>query len=389
MAKKSSPKKAPKGKSKTPAVEVPKVVPAPVDEKRVQCTVHRLPHGEGLNITGTKETLAVPYRIAETPAEKALMERLRDKPGSTALVTLAVSEMRLLASMVDREIARIAPAPKPTPKSVQTAPPAPKATPEVVQQEYSKQLRLTHGVAKHVTDMQDGPVLAATPKGKTLVERKVERANKVFKRLEGDMWKLTYDIPDRLGKECPNPSYWLWWYGFRDNLSCWVLPDGSLKSPRVQQELELWREYGVKVRLVRYHPDDVETIREMCREELATHVKEAHTSLLQRIDDSLKRVQKAEAAMQAHEEESGIKYDAEQWAYPTKHHLATVRGLLRHACGELEGAIRCAQLFDEYESVEELLQGLHKVLQAEVAQFNAVATMNQIKLAEQPPKLPM
>src|SRR5678815_1790415 len=218
-------------------------------------------------------------------------------------------------------------------------------------------------------------------------ERNIKRLEGTVKRLAGgDLYMLIYDIPTVKNEECPNPSGLLWWYGFRLNLSCWVMPEKSLKSRKVQELLAHWEEHRIETHLIKYSEDQLEKIRDIARSKLAAEVKRAHTSLLTRIESAAKRLDEARAELESGEKVGKHSTPRERDALLAAH-SNSVRATLSKSIEALEASVSCAQVFDETESTADLLHGLREAIASEAASFNILAKQRGVKGAPKVPTL--
>lgn len=191
------------------------------------------------------------------------------------------------------------------------------------------------------------------------------------KVLKEDLHMLIYDIPTEMNSECPNPSPWLWRYGARINLSCWILPESSLNSLRVKKELALWERNHIEVHIIYQSKESQQKIREIAADKLAKEIARAHGSLIQRIDNADQTLKQALA--QAEQEQSMSASDL------TKKRDLAVRAIINTAAKSLSDCIACAEQFDLTGQVQDLLDALKKVTAAQAEAFNAVAKLKHIK----------
>lgn len=221
-------------------------------------------------------------------------------------------------------------------------------------------------------------------------ERKINSLVKTCNDLQDeDFWYLTYDIPTKMNDSCPNPSWpiriwpkdalhrsqsWifpgLWRFGARLNLSCWCIPDKKLQHSKMQKLISHWRDHGIKVRLVRYHPEDRNEVRRIVYEELCEEVQRLHQAFITKLFNASDRLKKLESEMDLKEASGGVvsRKDRDD-AQSTRDN--SIRATIKRAGEELNAAIESAKLFDAFEKISDLLDGFRKVIKAETSTFNA------------------
>lgn len=206
--------------------------------------------------------------------------------------------------------------------------------------------------------------------GETAEERSIDRMVNAAKKLNEKISMLIYDIPVVKNGDCPNPSHILWHYGFRLNDSCWVLPESSLNSPRVQKLLEHWKHHNISTYIIPYAAEALAQIRAIANEKIREEIVRAHTSLITRIASADARLVEAIKALEEKEKE-GQEVTAKDREKVDAYRDNTVRSIIRTASEHLEASIHCAERFDESENVEDLIAGLRQAIQASAAAFNA------------------
>lgn len=217
----------------------------------------------------------------------------------------------------------------------------------------------------------------------------LERLQRACKTLEGgELVALTYDIPDCLKRECPNPSWLLWFFGFRFNKSCWYLPRASLETRCMKNLLSQWAQYpntsttdepnGVECDIIRQHPEEMAKIRKIARNRLERRIREIHTSLITRLDDADKRLQEAQ---KAHEQSrlNNTPPTTQEEARAILQRDGSVRNTIRSASDDLDAAISCASLFDDSEEIKDLLNGLRHAIRSHKNAQNAILEARGVK----------
>ncbi len=174
---------------------------------------------------------------------------------------------------------------------------------------------------------------------------------------------LRYDIPQRA--EIGNPSGRLRRHGFRDNLSCWVLPDHQM--PYIDDLIDEMNAAGCNVRHNKFDPEENEDLRRQCREALTIEVARLHTSLIESIANAKEQLEVAESAAQ---ENNNFLTERERDDLQRKKKYA-IQGAINRAGEGLDAAISCAMLFDEKENIADLLEGLQLALTAQKVAFEA------------------
>jgi hypothetical protein len=235
---------------------------------------------------------------------------------------------------------------------------------------------------------QAAPV-AATANGtaQTVAERSINRShgsggsNDEFRltQLEGaaakleneTLYMLIYDIPSALGEECPNPSTTLWRYGFRLNLSCWVLPESSLSRAAVKELLGHWQQFpGVQVHIIPFAPEAQAQILQIARAKLAAEILRVHTSLIERIANASARLEAAKKALAEKEAMEG-NVSVRDYERASARKDNEVRSILKGSAEALNATIACARLFDDSGETADLITALRQSLIAEQRSFNA------------------
>jgi hypothetical protein len=170
---------------------------------------------------------------------------------------------------------------------------------------------------------------------------------------------------------CIDPCKVLWQFGFRMTLSCWIMPRRFLAHPTIRAMIALWSALSkrvskvkdrVKVRTIRQHDEELQTIRQMAVEALDEAVREWHGRLIEGIgkaDADLAAALKADGLTSKDQERIESKRDND------------IRAKLRQAAADLDRAIRCAEQFDATESVSDLISAFRELTRTQTGTFNA------------------
>lgn len=212
----------------------------------------------------------------------------------------------------------------------------------------------------------------------TAEEQRIKRQEQVNATLSGEIVMLIYDIPVVKNAQCPNPSHILWWYGFRLNDSCWVLPEKGINSPAVQELLTHWKQHNISTYVIPYAEKALSQIRAIASEKLRQEIIRAHTSLIQRIGSANERLETARKEMEQKEKE-GQEVTEKDREKADSYRDNTVRSIIKAAGESLNASVSCAQMFDETESVESLLEGLRQAIRSEAEAFNAQMKLKNSK----------
>lgn len=203
---------------------------------------------------------------------------------------------------------------------------------------------------------------SATASDVTHHEHRISHLQNVVTACDESYWMLQYDIPEVKNDDCPNPSALLWRYGFRSTKSVWILPERNLKAQEVVDLLALWTAHKIKVRVWKYDAEEVSKIKDAAREELEDEIRRAHTSLIESIgsaDKQLKEALEIEGPMTPNSVDKAEEYRDNR-----------VRATIRIAAEALDRAIACAQLFDQTENVNDLLEALRETVNSHKNSFN-------------------
>ncbi len=183
---------------------------------------------------------------------------------------------------------------------------------------------------------------------------------------------LQYDIPDHLGRECPNPSGILWRNGFfRDQLSVWIGPVECLDNPAMRELFALWGRHGIKFRTIRFADDENEQIHKIAQEALRKHLIDLHTSLIQCIASADKTLEEATAAAESDEKGPPAALAPRYSERLEDRRDNGVRAILKKKVDEFLGAVKCAEHYEETEDVQQLFEGLRLAIRSQAGLFNA------------------
>lgn len=204
----------------------------------------------------------------------------------------------------------------------------------------------------------------------------VRRMREVLEACKEECVVLSYDIPDTVKDQCPNPSSWLWRYGFRFNLSVWMVPLKTIndQDSQVSQAIRHWQSHGVRVRWVRQHPDEARKIQEYAIEDLRIQLVEWHTSLIRTIEGADKKLR---------EELDKLPPESTERDELRLHQQrdSAIRGCIKKASDNLDSALKCAEIFDMTEDVDDLVRALRFARESALQSFNADAIRRGVKRA--------
>jgi hypothetical protein len=291
---------------------------------------------KGGQVTVPMDTLRFEY----LPLHRKLT---RHCPGIEGLVNLTGNEMRCLMTVEGSELCRLTGEEK-ADKQVQDN------TNKVVESNFEQRI---HGT------------------GELSEERNITRLEKSVELLKGEIFNLIYDIPTVKNEVCPNPSHILWHYGFRLNLSCWVLPKKSMEAPRIRKLLAHWREHNIETFIIPFAEYAVAQIRQIAVDKLQAEIIRAHTSLIERIDAASQRLREAEIEMDKREQQNkeSVSWKERELADKARHNQ--VRAIIRQANDNMLACLDCARAFDETEKVRDLLNALRKAVETQALLFNS------------------
>lgn len=206
-----------------------------------------------------------------------------------------------------------------------------------------------------------------TGRGLDSQERELSRLEQISNDLKEPFYLLSYDIADNSG--CPNPSGRLWHLGFRKQLSVWGITHRGLMDPRMQALATEWNEYGITWDIIRQHDDERAKFYSWARHKLEEHVRELHTSLIDRLDGAAKRYDKAKAALEELVAKGEVP-NAREWERLIERREDNVRGALKDASDALAAAIECAQRFDDTEDTQQLLKAYRHAVRSAALSHN-------------------
>lgn len=207
-------------------------------------------------------------------------------------------------------------------------------------------------------------------------ELHVRRMREVIDACKEECVVLSYDIPDTVKDQCPNPSSWLWRYGFRFNLSVWMVPLKTIndEDSQVSQAIRHWQSHGVRVRWVRQHPDEAKKIQEYAIEDLRIQLVEWHTSLIRTIEGAdTKLREELDKLPPESTERDELRLQQQR--------DSAIRKCLGKASDNLDSALKCAEIFDMTEDVDDLVRALRFARESALQSFNADAIRRGVKRA--------
>lgn len=324
-----------------------------------------------------------------TDEENGLIDRLTDGlPEAIAeAVDLSTDELVMLAAIRDRQQPAPTPAAPPAPAPV--APPAPAAPTAPVG---AVNLAHTHAA---LTSRQFGT-------GETMEERRITQLQNVISVYDEDMHQIEYDIPDHVSKaenranRVDNPSDWFWRFAVRRSLSCWIFPERTYRLPAVQEYLNRAERLGCTITHIRYHPDDVAQVRKWAEKALREELVRLHTALVTNIAsaDATLASKRAEIDASLQPIVGPMLQAAELATDPMAAQAARenaqkardsrVRSIIGAACESLENAIKGAELFDQTDTLADLIRAYRESIKATSLAFNQHARQRGIKPAPLP-----
>lgn len=228
-------------------------------------------------------------------------------------------------------------------------------------------------------------------------EQKVDRAmariqgmEKLAGKLNEPHYVFTYDIDDDKKAKNPNPSHAMWmhdeskvdrrgrpqkwrfpgmWaFGFRYQLSCWIVPQSSLDSPKMQRIREHWERNGIESRAIRQHDSELANIREFAAVALRKELITLHTSLIEGIAsaDAIMAEKIAELGKEGKPLATEANVTGLRAVRDNK-----VRARLKKSAEQLQAAIACAEAYDAMERTHDLRDGLKHAIRAAAEAFDA------------------
>jgi hypothetical protein len=210
-----------------------------------------------------------------------------------------------------------------------------------------------------------------------VAEARIRAAQRLLKASDVPLWRLQYDIPTAArtenGYSVQNPSGELWGIACREQYSIWVVREPEAKSIRFRRVLSrLLRAKNASphhrwgISLLRVHPQDQEVIRRRARAELADAIVELRLSIFKRVQDAAARLVEIEKELHENGEATDKALAAARAANDNNE-----RGILRAAQENYKAFLETARVFDDTESVDELLGMLRQAIQAQATDFNA------------------
>lgn len=186
----------------------------------------------------------------------------------------------------------------------------------------------------------------------------------------GKLIVFHYDIRDEKRRECPNPSGWLWRHAFRWTESVWVITEQEIKHPKIQDLFALWDEHKIKHYIVPQDESQKQLLIKIAQDNLTEEIRRVHQSFINRLLSADEKYRELVAARED-AADKGMQGDASKEDLDRKH-ANTVRAIVREVGEDLNNAIKCAELYDQEENVQDLLVGLREAISAEVKSRNVI-----------------
>ena len=205
------------------------------------------------------------------------------------------------------------------------------------------------------------------------LERRINALKDAAETVSQDMWQMTYDIPSAVRDVTPEPTGFLWCYGFPMTESAWVFTGKNIEKEGMQRFLDYYREFpGVTITLVEVHYKQVQAVRDMVGNALMKLLRETHGTLIRTIDEADKRL--TAAMKEAETDRAMLEADRQR--------DNKVRSAIRAAADDLNLAVMCAEEYDASEQTIDLLKGLRAAIASSRAAFNARAATKENKTVE-------
>ncbi len=222
-------------------------------------------------------------------------------------------------------------------------------------------------------------------------ERRVRRADRAVRMLTGKVFSVNYYIPDHFGSRLANPSPVFERHGFRLDGSNWVFPEEGINHPAVQ---EVFAEF-VKVReesaakgetgrkpyhwAIEWTAQQLAAVKASAMEQLAEELREAHVSLITRIDAAATRLTEARAALEAATDATERDH-----ARLDDQHNGAMRSAVRDACERFEMCLKGAELFDDTGDLDVLFASTKDALRTAALSVNAMLMAKGRKTVDVP-----
>jgi hypothetical protein len=214
-------------------------------------------------------------------------------------------------------------------------------------------------------------------------EREAKKAIKLFKLLSGKIYTVNFYIPVAWNDKCPNPTYVFdQLAAFHWDGSHWYFTEEGINDPRFQEVKAHWDrvrsqaapgERKMRYSIVEWTPGQIAAEKEVAQEAMAEKLQDAHTSMLEQIDNAYKRLGEAQAELDKAEAE-GASVTERDRAKLIDARNGALRGAIRSACNRFEMALRGAEMFDTNDVVDDLFHSTRDAIAAAALAVNAVLT---------------
>lgn len=217
-------------------------------------------------------------------------------------------------------------------------------------------------------------------------ERRIVSLRKTLDIYKEDFWQVEYDIPETVKrtkdnpKGVENPSDWFWKHSLRLTKSCWCFPQSSFNHAEVKEWMDDAREKGCDIVVVKYHPDQISTIKEKGAEQLRKAMILYHDNLIKNIIAADERLQAASDKLNEkvlEGETSELTASREQKALED-YRNNQVRNHIRNGAERLKMGIASAEQFDMTENVADLFEAFRQTVLSQQETFNAMARMRGV-----------
>lgn len=223
-------------------------------------------------------------------------------------------------------------------------------------------------------------------------EGELQAAERNCHIVDQQFYMLIYDIPTIHNDEVPNPSWLLWKYGFRLNLSCWVLPESSMKRQVIKNLRNYWdaqptkfekikgrmKAQRVKHYVIPYAESARADIMAIAQEKLMEEIDRANEALQDRMAAAEKRYKDAEKALEARAVKYGRKLTATEVDGIEYQKRLNCQAALRDAKQALDSCMECVCLFEmgECKEIKQLIEALQSGIKANEATIKAMVAAN-------------
>ena len=270
-----------------------------------------------------------------------------------------------------------------------------------------------------------GVIIARDERGYDPTERDILRSEKIIEALGGRVFQVNYYIPSSLNDRISNPAKIFHRHGYDLDGSNKLLTEKGLNDPEVVELFAFWTEFNKKQMesaepvppgenpllypdpptvgfwVVEYTAQQLAAMREAERVQLARKIREAHTSLITRIDHAAQALEEAQKALESSPQvgELGVALPPEEQTQESpeteaarakararidNNYNGCVREALRDAIERFESCLRGAELFDDTGKLDHLFAALRDVVKAQAISVNAMLAAKGRKLVEVP-----